>query len=189
MAGGLTRAVLWSDRESGGLDRCVLADGGDGGSRLSGTALVTFDAVPYEIRYTVIVDAAWHTRSVGVHVQGGPGDDARLALLAGDDGTWSVGREPYEELTGCVDVDLGCTPATNTLPVRRLGLAVGEAADISVVSVRFPDLAIAVEEQRYVREAPDLYRYSSGPFAAELVVDRHGLVLDYEELWHAVATA
>jgi uncharacterized protein len=189
MAGPTTRAVLWADRETGGLDRCVLSDGGSEGSRLTGTALVTYEAVPYEIRYTVMVDAAWRTTSVGVHVQGGPGDDARLALLAADDGTWSVGREPYEELTGCIDVDLGATPATNTIPVRRLGLAVGESADISVVAVRFPDLAIAAEEQRYERQAPDLYRYSSGPYAAELVVDRHGLVLDYEELWHAVATA
>jgi hypothetical protein len=88
-----------------------------------------------------------------------------------------------------VDVDLGVTPATNTIPIRRLGLAVGESADISVVSIRFPDLAVAVEEQRYERQAPDLYRYSSGPYDAELVVDRSGLVLDYEQLWHAVATA
>ncbi|HUF33029.1 MAG TPA: putative glycolipid-binding domain-containing protein [Acidimicrobiales bacterium] len=183
------RTVLWADRETGGLDRCVLTDEGERGARLSGTALVTYEAVPYEVRYTVMVDATWQTRSLGVHVQGGPGDDARLALMADEEGRWTVGREPYEELAGCIDADLGVTPATNTIPIRRLGLAVGESADISVVSIRFPDLAIAVEEQRYERKAPDLYRYSSGPFDAELVVDSNGLVLDYEDLWHAVASA
>jgi uncharacterized protein len=181
-------SVLWRDRESGGLDRCVLSAGPDGGHRLSGTVLQAMDDVPYEVRYTVMTDASWTTRSVGVHVQGGSGD-ARLALLADGEGGWSAGREPLADLDGCLDVDLVVTPATNTLPIRRLDLAVGETADVAVAWVRFPELTVEVAEQRYERQAPDLYRYSAGRYAAELVVDDHGLVLDYEEAWHAIATA
>lgn len=188
MTGGRPVSVLWRDRESGGLDRCVLSPGADGGHRLSGTVLLAQDDVPFEVRYTVMVDAGWRTRSVGMHVQTGDGD-ARLALLADGDGGWTVGREPVAELDGCLDVDLVVTPATNTLPIRRLDLAVGDAAEIAVAWVRFPELTIEVQEQRYERQAPDLYRYSAGPYAAELVVDGNGLVVDYEEAWHAVATA
>ena len=32
-------------------------------------------------------------------------------------------------LKGCTDVDLGCSPSTNTLPIRRLGLGIGEVED------------------------------------------------------------
>lgn len=188
MTGPDAVSVLWRDRESGGLDRCVLSTAADGGRRLSGTVLLAYDDVPYEVRYTVMTDAGWRTRSVGVHVQGGDGD-THLALLADGDGGWSAKREPVPELEGCLDVDLVVTPATNTLPVRRLDLAVGEVADVEVAWVRFPDLTVEVQAQRYEREAPDLYRYSAGPYAAELVVDDHGLVLDYEEAWHAIATA
>jgi uncharacterized protein len=89
----------------------------------------------------------------------------------------------------CVDVDLGFTPATNTLPIRRLGLEVGEAAELAVAWLRWPTLRVERAEQRYERLARDRYRYSSGDFEADLTVDEHGLVVEYEGVWRAVARA
>jgi hypothetical protein len=88
-----------------------------------------------------------------------------------------------------VDVDLSFTPATNTLPIRRLGLAVGEEAEIAVAWLVWPELRFERARQRYTRLAEDRYRYTQDDFEAELTVDKEGLVLEYEGLWRAVARA
>jgi uncharacterized protein len=124
----------------------------------------------------VRVDGEWRTRSVDLRCA-----DWRLELTADGDGTWSV-----PNVDGCIDVDLGFTPATNTLPIRRHGLAVGEAFDLDAAWVRFPELTLERLPQRYERLAEDRYRYSSPGFQAELIVDANGLVLEYEGLWRAI---
>jgi uncharacterized protein len=88
-----------------------------------------------------------------------------------------------------VDVDLSFTPATNTLPIRRLRLDVGEEAEILVAWLVWPELEVRPVRQRYARLAQDRYRYAQDDFEAELVVDDEGLVLEYEGLWRAVARA
>jgi hypothetical protein len=42
--------------------------------------------------------------------------------------------------------------------------------------------------QRYARHAQNRYRYTQDEFEAELTVGEHGLALEYEGLWRAVAT-
>ena len=180
--------VLWRNDRDAGLDRCRF-DAGPNGFRLSGTALLVRDTMPYEVRYTVMADQAWRTRSVGVHVQTPDGEDLRLARSSDGEGGWAMGREPMPHLQGALDVDLAATPATNTLAIRRLPLAPGQAADVTVAYVPLWDLTPEPLQQRYERLAEDRYRYSKPGFSAELVVDGEGLVLRYEGVWEAVARA
>ncbi len=93
-------------------------------------------------------------------------------------------------LRGCLDVDLSWSPSTNTLPIRRLGLEVGQAsAALTAAWVRFPDLALIPLEQEYRRLSDRRYRYTSrgGAFTAEIDVDEHGLVVNYGDFWKRVA--
>ena len=75
----------------------------------------------------------------------------------------------------------------DTLPIRRLNLDIGEEAEIHVAWVVWPELTVQRVLQRYSRVAEDRYRYRQDHFEAELTVDRHGLVLEYEGLWRAIA--
>ena len=100
---------------------------------------------------------------------------------------WS-GSERPPQYSDCVDVDLSFTPATNTLPIRRLGLEIGEEAEIHVAWLVGPKLSVQRVPQRYTRLAEDRYRYTQDEFEAELTVDRQGLVLEYEGLWRAIAS-
>jgi hypothetical protein len=70
-----------------------------------------------------------------------------------------------------VDLDLGSTPATNTIPIRRLALEIGETTDITVAWVRFPELDVVASEQRYTRLATDRWRYQSGDYDFGLRTD------------------
>jgi uncharacterized protein len=176
-------AILWEFSE-GGSELCVL-DSKDRGWELSGTALLAAEQGPAEIRYSVLVGRTWATEDVEVVVSFPNGDIPEPIELGA---LWS-GKERPPEFRDCVDVDLGFTPATNTLPIRRLGLEVGEAAELAVAWLRWPALRVERAEQRYERLARDRYRYSSGDFEADLTVDEHGLVVEYEGVWRAVARA
>jgi uncharacterized protein len=92
-------------------------------------------------------------------------------------------------LNGCDDIDLGFSPATNLLPIRRLELAVGAKAAVRAAWIRFPELTIEVLDQVYTRLAEDRYLYESagGSFRRELIVDDIGFVIDYPDVWTAQA--
>jgi hypothetical protein len=96
---------------------------------------------------------------------------------------------PVPKLAGALDVDLGFTPATNTLPIRRLALAVGESAPVRSAWLRFPELRLEPLEQTYTREAEQRFRYQAlvdgELFTARLDTDAFGRVLRYEGLWEA----
>jgi hypothetical protein len=127
--------------------------------------------------------------------------ERRLRLRADDDRNWHVDRDskpgadaPADDLKavqGLIDIDLGVTPATNTLPIRRLAPAVGRAVDVTALWVRFPELTIEPLPQRYTRTTQDRYRYESagGAFVAELEVDDLGLVVTYEGGWQRIAAS
>jgi hypothetical protein len=87
---------------------------------------------------------------------------------------------------GCVDVDLEWSPSTNTLPIRRLALAVGASSGSIVAAwIRFPALTLEPLPQAYARRSERSYRYTSGggSFAADLEVDAEGLVVEYQGVW------
>jgi uncharacterized protein len=123
---------------------------------------------------------------------------AREAANAGDGTTGGVaGGSPrpvpaaveVPAVAGCLDLDLAFTPATNILPLRRLGLAVGDSREMTAAWVRFPDLSVEPLAQRYTRLDERRVRYESrgGAFTAELEVDELDLVVRYPPLWERVA--
>jgi len=110
--------------------------------------------------------------------------------LSNKGGTWRAKASPQvgDELASVgssIDVDLGMTPSTNTLPIRRLELAKGQSAELIAVWVRFPELTVEPLRQRYSRLEERRYRYESldSGFSADLEVDELGLVTSYSGLW------
>jgi uncharacterized protein len=177
--------VLWQGVETGALDRCRL-EAGPQGLWLSGTVLTPEHGTPLDVRYRVEAGPDGLTRRVELELDGGA---IRRVLLADGAGTWRWDGGPaLPEVAGSLDVDLTVTPATNTLPIRRLaGLEAGQAADLQVAWVQFPDLEVIPSAQRYRRLAPDRWRFSTDDFQADLLVDPDGLVLDYEGLFRSLA--
>src|SRR5690606_22843295 len=122
------------------------------GWRLTGRVEVVEAGVAAHISYVVECGPTRRTRRTTLT---GPvaGLPTRFALAADHDGQWTVNGAPLPLVAGALDVDLGFTPATNLLPIRRLGLAVGERADVHTAWLRFPDLRVERLEQSYLREA------------------------------------
>jgi uncharacterized protein len=177
--------ILWQGVESGALDRCRLEAGPDG-LRLAGTVLTAEFGTPLDVQYLIEAGPDGLTGRVELELEGGA---VRRVLLADGAGRWRwEGGPELAEVAGALDVDLTVTPATNTLPIRRLGdLDVGEAADLRMAWVQFPGLEVLPSAQRYRRLAADRWRFSTGDFEAELLVDPDGLVLDYGGLFRSLA--
>jgi hypothetical protein len=158
------------------------------GWRLTGELAVEEAGVGAHFRYVIVCDARWHTRAAIVEGDA-DGRPVRVSLTADGRGRWVRDGAPLPALEDALDVDLGFTPATNTLPIRRLALAVGEARPVRSAWFRFPELRLEPLEQRYTREREQVYRYEAlvdgAPFTARLDTDTFGRVLRYEGLWEA----
>ncbi len=180
-------SILWERLDTPGHDRATIAPDATG-HRIAGTALFAYQNGTYDIRYSVLVDPAWNTRVVAAHLQG-PDGERRLSLRVDESSRWTMGEDALDDAAGAQDVDFGFTPATKTLPLRRLDLGVGEGAEIKVVRVSFPERDIEVATQRYERLSDETYRYSAGEFDAVLTVNDQGFVTDYPGRWRATAAS
>jgi len=174
------------------LDHCHLR-GSKLGWSLEGTITGVQDDQPFRAQYRVTVDRLWRTRLGGVTVWRGA-EQHGFKLGRSDEGEWTAfsSGAALDPLAGLIDVDISLTPATNTLPIRRLGLEVGESAETTAVWIR-PDLNIEPLPQRYTRTGEQTYLYESGAdytaFQREITVDAQGLVVSYPGVWERLAIA
>jgi hypothetical protein len=133
----------------------------------------------YACRFRLVVGPDFVARALEVDADG-PRGLRRLSVRRSPRGQWWADGKRRTDLDGPLDADVAATPLTNTPTIRRLALAVGAAAEIEVVWVGVPSLAISRVAQRYERLAPDRYRFTSGDFQADIITDDDGLVRDYE---------
>ena len=195
------RTVLWQRIVSPGSEWCALQRAPDGW-RLHGIVLAEAASAPVVVHYGVALAADWSTRTVEIAMRSGAvAEPRKLRLSVAPEQRWQIEREPtpdpatpsddVEALHGLIDVDLGFSPVTNTLPIRRLDLAIGEEVAVTAAWVRFPELTIEPLPQRYMRLAERRYRYESagGAFVAEIEVDDLGLVTMYEGGWQRIAAS
>jgi uncharacterized protein len=174
-----TRRVAWRRSDEIETDEHCTMTLRDGGLSLVGTVLGAEAGAPVRIEYRVLADSTGATTAA--HVRDLRGFETRtLALERDAKGNWTVDGRTARALKGCTDVDLGCSPATNTLPIRRLRLGVGASKTITAAWVRFPELEVVKAKQTYTRLDEFTYRYASGTYVGELTVDDDGLVAVYE---------
>ncbi len=186
----MQRDIFWSRLDEPGMEHLHLIEG-QHGFTANGIIVAVKENVPYRIRYTVHCDISWHVREVRVEVL--DSHVPQIHLKADGKGHWTTGiNERITELDGCIDVDISATPFTNTVAIQRLGLAVGEVAEIIVAYIKVPEMHLSSVKQRYTyRESNndgEHYQYAGYPsgYQAELVVDRDKLVIAYPDLFMRV---
>jgi hypothetical protein len=127
-------------------------------------------------RAHLVVTTVEHTRTLTLTTDGrGHWHDA--------DGT------KLSRLDGCIDIDIWPTPFTNTFPLRRQPLAVGEQRDFVMAWLSAPDLTLDPAPQRYTRLADRRYLFENrdgSGFRAEFAVDEDCVILDYERTFRRV---
>lgn len=158
------------------------------GPHIEGMVLTAHDGKPMRVEYRIDCDEDWQTHQVQIH-QCLSGESSRLCLERDQDGRWLINGLYDDKLAGCSDVDLGITPSTNTLPIRRLAMRVGTVSEVQAAWVRFPELSVRPAHQSYecVSAKQYIYRNRDSGFTAPIVVDSDGLVRKYGAVWTRVA--
>lgn len=181
-----TRTVAWRRVDGSGLELASL-EVSETSSSITGAVVTVQHETTWEIRYWIEADAEGRTRAVRVEWTA---DDAagRIELSVNERGQWLRDGTELPDLDDAIDVDLGFSPSTNALPIRRLELGEGESAELVAAWIRFPELDVVPLRQSYERLDLHHYRYrSSTGFERTIEVDEDGLVVDYPGVWARVA--
>ena len=168
-----------------GLEHLLLEEG------VADSVVLAFDEGrgPFRLTYRLTWDESWRLREADL-VVATERSTTSLNLRTDGQGRWRDrdGRA-IDELDGCVDIDIWPTPFTNSFPVRREPMVVGERRQFRMAWVFAPDLTVRPQPQAYTRLADWLYLFESldgSGFSAELPVDEDGIVLDYPGLFRRV---
>ncbi|HEX5205375.1 putative glycolipid-binding domain-containing protein [Paractinoplanes rhizophilus] len=199
----MPKSLFWERRDTAGAEHALVD--AHSGLYARGTVLAV-DPIPFTCRYELRTEPGWSTAHVDVTAEGaGWVRSVRLELAAGrwrattaeqgdldavlraggHAGAGFPGIEDPDQLYGAFDVDLGGSPLTNTLPIRRLGLLKAETGvshRISAAWVLIPSLEVVQADQIYTPLGDNKIRYASETFSADLTVDDEGFVLDYPGL-------
>jgi len=144
------------------------------------------DGAPCRLSYEVDCDETWRTR--WARVRGFVERPVNISITVDAEGTWRLNGDEVPAVAGCVDVDLNFSPSTNTLPIRRLKLEIGEEAEVRAAWLRFPSFELEPLVQRYRRIDERTYHYESGSFTANITVNDAALVTSYDGFCEAVAS-
>ncbi|MDQ4149913.1 MAG: putative glycolipid-binding domain-containing protein [Actinomycetota bacterium] len=194
----MRRLVVWAGTDEWRAEAASVELLGKG-VKATGTQIGRYPA-PYRLDYELDAADNFITRNLEVAVTG-DGWWRRLSLTHDGNGGWScdASQEGGIDLPspggdmgaveGALDCDLGLSPMTNLMPVRRHRLheRPGEVS-FRMAWVSVPALAVHLSKQRYehVRRGEDrsVVRYvgEHRSYVGELVVDVDGLVLVYPDL-------
>jgi len=184
------RTICWTpiwnkNREGVGLEHLLLTE------RAADSVIVAFDDErgPFRLTYRLTWDEAWQLRDAEL-VLATERSTRSLTLRTDGQGYWRDGDDrAIDALDGCMDIDIWPTPFTNSFPIRRASLALGERREFLMAWLFAPDLTVHPQPQAYTRLADRLYLFENldgTDFRAELPVDEDGIVLDYPELFRRV---
>jgi uncharacterized protein len=182
-----SRTICWTpiwnkDREGVGLEHLLLAEGA------ADSVILAFDEEhgPFRLSYRLSWDESWQLRDAEL-VVATERSTRSLSLQTDGLGHWRHrDGQTIDELDGCMDIDIWPTPFTNSFPIRRQPMAVGERQQFRMAWVFAPELTVHPQPQAYTRLAERLYLFENldgSGFQAELPVDEDGIVLDYPDFF------
>lgn len=190
MTNRASRAICWTpiwnkDREGIGLEHLLLSEGVADSVVLA----IDEDQGSFRLTYRLTWDESWRLNEAEL-VLATEGSIRSLRLQTDGQGHWRDGDDKaIDELNGCMDIDIWPTPFTNTFPIRREPMAIGEKRDFLMAWVFAPDLTVQPQPQAYTRLSDRLYLFENldgTGFKAELTVDEDCVVLDYPNLFRRV---
>lgn len=144
---------------------------------------------PFRLAYRLRWNERWQLREADLEIVTNHFRRS-LSLRTDGRGRWhAADGSALDALDGCLDIDIWPTPFTNSFPIRREPMRVGERRQFLVAWIYAPDLTVRPQLQAYTRLADRRYLFENldgSGFEAELPVDEDGIVQDYPDLFRRV---
>ena len=173
--------ILWSGIEYYSLENCIVDS--DDSIIVNSTIVGFYNKKIYRVEYLIMLNESWEAYYCFVKSQFN--DEIKELELEKDQNKWSLNGKYNDSFDGCTDVDIPLTPFTNSLPINRLKLSLGQEENIDIIYIDLFENSIKHVKQKYRRISSELYKYENVPndFEAEIKVDKEGFVIDYPQLF------
>jgi len=156
-----------------------------------GIIIRKIDDKTYRVFYQLTCDNSWKFRKLEITVES---DTTKsLSLSVDKSGLWYDDKgQWYQELDGCIDPDISFTPLTNTFPINRLNINVGETVNIKTAYISLPELKVTPVLQSYTckskveNESIFVYKNLDSGFEAGIQVDKDSFVVNYPDLFKRI---
>ncbi|MBM7837332.1 hypothetical protein JOC54_000563 [Alkalihalobacillus xiaoxiensis] len=180
--------LVWKSLEFFGIEYVGLTQT-ESEIRVISTIIKSETAKPEKIEYSLTLTLDWQVKQLYVknsryqHV---------IQLFQNEMGCWvNQFGEEIPQLRGAVDVDLSCTPFTNSLPIKRLPWELNQPINLEMVYVDASSGAYRKVTQSYelldAKEEFQLFHYKSGAFQSKILANRDGIVSEYPNLFALVS--
>lgn len=170
-------AVVWVRQDEPGNDACRFADA-EGGYLIDGSST---DATGSILQYRIRARGDGTTRRARIGVK------SRILVRRAPDDTWLLNGTPAPAVTGAKDIDLGFTPATLTLSIRRLKLGIGDEAEVMVARLDLENERLTPLHLVFRHIADEAYECLNAETGetSHLSVDGHGIIRTHTGHWIA----
>lgn len=175
----MKQIAIWENTKTIGSEFLGLKKSGDF-AKVDSSIISIENGAPLKIEYKVEL-TNWFTKNVKIEILN---LDKSLFLETNFDHQWfdQDGNE-LTELSEAIDIDISCTPFTNSLPINRLNWTLNQPQRLQMAYIKVPEFKLTKVEQVYtlIKEEKDyqLFNYKSPSIHTTIKVDKNGLVLDY----------
>ncbi|GAA0438279.1 MAG: putative glycolipid-binding domain-containing protein [Bacillota bacterium] len=179
----MDRKVIWEHHENVGTEFLQMKYMQDG-IQITSTVINGQKEAPYLVHYQIELNRHWKFRELRAEADSGK----QIVLRSNDQREWfNEAGEEITHLRGAMDIDLSCTPFTNSLPINRFMWETGQSSDFDMVFIAVPDFTLTKVKQRYhLVEQSDkrkVFNYKSNTFESTIEVDEMGIVTKYPGLF------
>jgi uncharacterized protein len=152
------------------------------GRELFGQSVFLDPRGPAALRYVLDLAPDWSTREG--RITGFIGERAIDTHIVRTQRGWTLDGKNFG-MAEVVDLDLGFTPATNMVQLKRVGLSVGDAANFDVAWLEAGDETLVRLPQEYRRVSEFDYDYNSptADYRATIILASSGFAANYPGLW------
>ncbi|WP_416150314.1 putative glycolipid-binding domain-containing protein [Salipaludibacillus sp. HK11] len=178
--------AVWKNEEQFGCEYLAL-ETKDGNTMTAQGRVIYIEAnqpIAHNVDYTIELDANWITKKLSIKVD----NLSNLELIADGKGNWfNTDGELIHRLKGAIDIDISCTPFSNSLPINRMDWKNNQREYFEMVYIAVPSLEMkkVTQSYEYVNGEGEwrYFNYRCYDYETTICVDENGLVVNYPDVF------